>query len=87
MAAGTPVVTTSAGNEGIGATQGKELLIADDPSDFAAKVVYLLNNREPCEKLSEAAKSFVNAHFDWTTNISHLEGILTKCAKSHNKLN
>jgi polysaccharide biosynthesis protein PslH len=31
MAAGTPVVTTSYGNEGIGATPGRDLLVADDP--------------------------------------------------------
>ena len=42
MAAGAPVVTTSVGAEGIRAVPGTDLLVADDPADFARAVVALL---------------------------------------------
>ncbi len=42
LAAGTPVVTTSIGNEGIGAKPGEHLLVGDTPASFAAQVVLLL---------------------------------------------
>src|SRR5207302_967431 len=41
MAAGCPIVTTTLGNEGLGATPGEHLLTADTPGDFAAAVVRL----------------------------------------------
>ena len=38
LAAGCPVVTTTIGNDGVGATPGQHLLVADAPGDFAAAV-------------------------------------------------
>ena len=44
MGAGLPVVTTSFGNDGVGAQPFKEILIADTPDEFAAHAVSLLEN-------------------------------------------
>src|SRR5208283_3084824 len=44
LAAGTPVVTTSYGNEGIGAVPGRDLLVADDAEGFAAAVLRILRD-------------------------------------------
>jgi hypothetical protein len=45
MMVGTPTVTTSVGAEGLGIRDGREVLIADDPSEFAAAIERLLQRR------------------------------------------
>lgn len=51
---GLPVVTTSIGAEGWNFTDGKQVLIADTPADFAAAVVRLYEDPELWQKLSDA---------------------------------
>lgn len=73
MAAGCPVVTTSIGNEGIGATPGTELLTADTPIDFAAAVLSILRNREVARRLAHAARAFVRARYSVEASLAALE--------------
>ncbi|HEY4304189.1 MAG TPA: glycosyltransferase [Gemmatimonadaceae bacterium] len=75
MAAGTPVVTTSAGNSGINAVDGTALYEADSPEDFAARVVSLLNG-EQWEELSVAGARFVDENFSWDASARRLESVL-----------
>lgn len=63
LAAEAPVITTSIGNEGIGATAGEHLLIADTPADFAEKVVLLLRDKPMRERIGRAGREFVNEKF------------------------
>jgi glycosyltransferase involved in cell wall biosynthesis len=58
MAAGCPVVTTTLGNDGLGATPGQHLLVADTPVEFAEAVVRLLRDPALRQRLSEAAARF-----------------------------
>lgn len=63
MSAGTPVVSTSIGNEGIGGTDNINILLADSPSGFADKVVNLLTDRELWLRISEEGQSFAAQNF------------------------
>lgn len=63
MLAGTPVVSTSIGNEGIGGIDNVHLLIADNPNDFADKVVRLLTDKELWIRLSNEGRAFVSERF------------------------
>jgi glycosyltransferase involved in cell wall biosynthesis len=74
LASGTPVVTTSIGNEGIGATPGEHLLIADSAVQFAAKVVQLLQDRPLRERLASAGRVYVIEKF----GINNLKRTLEK---------
>ena len=49
MAMGLPIVTTSLGAEGVEAESGREMIIADEPAEFADAVVGLLRDDEMCE--------------------------------------
>ncbi len=71
MAAGTPVVTTSYGNEGIGAVPGRDLLVADDGDSFAASVVRVLADPEFAAELAANGRAFVRKNFS-------LDGVLKK---------
>ena len=73
LAAGTPVVTTSYGNEGIGAANGRDLLVADDAEGFAAAVLRVLREEELAETLSVNGREFVREHYSLDTTIRRME--------------
>ncbi len=64
MALGKPMVTTSIGAEGNPAKDGKEVMIADHPSEFAQKILQLINDRTLFDDMSRNAIDFVNATFN-----------------------
>lgn len=74
MAAGVPVVTTTYGNEGIGAEPGKELLVADNPSEFASYVVHLLRDEELRNSVGGAGRQYVETNFSEDSLAATIEG-------------
>ena len=79
MAAGLPVITTSQGNEGIGARPEKEIIVADSPNDFAERTVELLQNGYLRKTISQRGLDFVRSNFSWEQNIEKLEKIYQGC--------
>jgi len=73
LAAGCPVVTTTIGNDGVGATAGEHLLVADAPADFAAAVIQLLRDPELRERLGERARRFAAERFSPAASAAALE--------------
>ena len=57
LAAGLPVVTTSVGFEGMGLVSGRDVLVADDPADFADAVARLLRDDLEWNRLSVSGRS------------------------------
>jgi glycosyltransferase involved in cell wall biosynthesis len=64
MAAGLPIVSTSVGAEGLGATAGRDLLVADTPDAQLASVSRLLDAPDDRKKLSDNARALA-AGYDW----------------------
>ena len=60
-----PMVCTSVANEGIGAENGKHLLIADDPESFASAVVELLRDEEKANRIGRDAREYVEQFWTW----------------------
>jgi glycosyltransferase involved in cell wall biosynthesis len=69
---GTPVVTTSAGNSGIGGCSGSELWVEDEPGIFAGRVVALLRG-EGWHQLSEKGLNLAEKDFSWERSAMELE--------------
>lgn len=59
LALGTPVVSTSKGAEGLSVTHGKNILIANTPSDFADAVVKILTNSRLRQTMSDEGRKLV----------------------------
>jgi glycosyltransferase involved in cell wall biosynthesis len=55
MAHGVPVVSTYVGAEGISITPGADILIADNPTDFAEKAANLATNLDLYKQIAESA--------------------------------
>jgi glycosyltransferase involved in cell wall biosynthesis len=62
---GLPMVSTTIGAEGILSQPGENILLADDPQEFAAAVVRILQDRQLADKLRINGRSWVETHYDW----------------------
>jgi glycosyltransferase involved in cell wall biosynthesis len=65
MAAGLPVVSTSKGCEGIAAENGRDLLIADTPEEFAAAALRIMRSKEATGDLARNARGLVLEQYTW----------------------
>ncbi len=63
IAEGIPVISTSIGAEGIDATQGKEMILADSAQEFAEAMLLLANNIEKCESIGKNAANLASENF------------------------
>jgi glycosyltransferase involved in cell wall biosynthesis len=63
MACSKPIVSTTIGAEGLGAKDGRDIFIADEPKDFAEKTVKLIHDEKLQNKMGESAYRFVKEKF------------------------
>ncbi len=82
MGMGVPVVATSVSNHGLGGRPGEHLLVADEPQDFAAAVIDLLNHPEARARIGSAGQHFVNTHYDADRMLDHWEAALHSLANA-----
>lgn len=76
MAMQRPVVSTSIGVEGLEVQDNQDLLIADTPADFAAKVIYLLRNPDSAKCLGQKGQNLVRDRYSWRSKAGSLEDAL-----------
>ena len=79
MAAGKAVVSTTIGAEGLDVSPGSDILIADDPRDFADVVVSLLKDRE-LRRRYERAASETAGKYDWSVIAAKFGEVLASVA-------
>lgn len=65
MAMERAIVSTTLGAEGIPCVNGKHLILADNPKDFAANVVSLLQNGDARSALESRAAAWVREGYSW----------------------
>jgi len=65
FAMGKPVVTTTIGCEGIHATPGDHLLVADTPQDFAAQTLLALRDESLRRRLGTRARTLAEQRYNW----------------------
>ena len=66
MALGRPVVSTTLGCEGLSVTHAENVLIADDPADFAAHIVRLVSDEGLRQNLALNGRRLVETTYDWS---------------------
>jgi polysaccharide biosynthesis protein PslH len=64
-AMGKPVVSTSIGCEGLAAVDGDNILIRDDPGDFASAVIQVLGNRQLQRNLGARGRATAERLYSW----------------------
>lgn len=82
FATGTPVVATRLACGDLPVRCGEHLLLADDPTAFAAKVVCLLRDPDLRRRLALNARRFVEEAYDWEIVASRMDQLLQEVAHS-----
>ncbi len=80
MAEGKPVVSTTLGAEGLPVTHEQNIIIADKPSDFAARVVTLLRDASKRHALGDAARKLVEENYSWKSVARQFAEVLARVA-------
>jgi len=62
---GIPVVSTAVGAEGLHATDGDNILLADSPLEFAGRVIRVLRDPELAARLAEQGRKTLETYYDW----------------------
>jgi len=65
MAKAKPIVSTRLGAEGIDVVDGRHLLLADEPSEFAAAVERVLSDRRLADQLGAGARRLAEERYTW----------------------
>jgi polysaccharide biosynthesis protein PslH len=75
MSCALPVITTSIGLGSIEAVVGKEILVADTPSEFIETIVRLAQNPDRIAQIGASAQNFVKKHHSWEAGAIEIESI------------
>jgi sugar transferase (PEP-CTERM/EpsH1 system associated) len=75
MAMGRPVVSTTVGCEGLDVENGENILLADEPREFAADVVSLMRNPALLTRLAQNGRKLVEERYDWDCIADDLQSV------------
>ena len=82
MSLGKTIITTSIGAEGIGATDGLNILISDTVESFIHNLKFCFSELEKAKQIGEQAKKFVEINFQkkkiYSEVVSQLKAIASK---------
>ena len=70
------MVVSSVANEGIQASDGENILIADSAADFANRMIQLLRDPERRRQLGAAAREFIVENWSWDKHFGELEQMM-----------
>lgn len=86
MAMEKPVISTSVGAEGLPVRDGDELLIADDPDEFAEAVSRVLTDARLANRLGKQARKVVCERFGWKHAADRFIEICARLAQKHTEI-
>jgi glycosyltransferase involved in cell wall biosynthesis len=75
MACGCPVVATALGAEGLGATDGRDLLLADTPRQFADAVLRVLSDAALARQIGAAGRQLIVARHSWERSAERVRAV------------
>jgi polysaccharide biosynthesis protein PslH len=81
MSMGKPVVATPKACSAISAVDGRDLLMADEPDDFANRIVELLSSPEKSREIGENAAKNVRENHDWDTIAGRLADVYSEASR------
>jgi glycosyltransferase involved in cell wall biosynthesis len=75
MASGRPIVATTFAPEGLGVTDGHDMVLVDDPERFADEILRFLQDRPRAEAFGRAAAETASRH-TWAAVAERMEAVL-----------
>lgn len=83
MATGIPVVATSKACASLGALSGRDILVADTPKDFSAKVLQLIESTSLQFTVGKAGLDYVQKSHNWNNIVLRLVDIYGRAINKH----
>lgn len=80
MAAGTPVISTTIGAEGLDVIDGETIVLADSPEDFAKRCLDLVDDMSARERMRTFAMNMVADRYSWAQVTKQFEKLLQPAA-------
>lgn len=84
MAAGKTIVSTTIGAEGLPVEHGANILLVDEPEQFANVIIELLHDEEKREKISKNAFEYVRENFSWKVVANQFEIVCAETVRPNN---
>jgi sugar transferase (PEP-CTERM/EpsH1 system associated) len=85
MACATPVVCSPLAVSAIHVNHGRNILIANNKSDFANHIIQLLDNPEQAAAIGKAGRDYVESNHHWQRIVKRLETIYTEVIAEREK--
>src|SRR5260370_21707554 len=85
MAMGKAIVSTSVGAEGLPVRHNENIILADDPEDFAKQVARLLRDRETRERIGRAARILVEQNYSWRSVVGVFDTVFERVTAAETK--
>jgi len=82
MACALPVITTTSGLGAIKATHEKNVIIADNASDFTRSCIKLLNDYGMAKKIGDSARDLVLKNYSWEMHVNKIGKIYESIVES-----
>lgn len=77
MAMQLPCVTSTLANNALGAENGKSILVADSPEEYARQIILLLDNENFAREIAMNGYKFVVENHSWLKENEKLEKLIT----------
>ena len=77
-----PVVATRQSLDGLDLREQMDLLVADEPTEFAAKVVQLIEDPDHARRLATSGRAFVGNRYSWESSARTLEDVLLSAVRN-----
>jgi sugar transferase (PEP-CTERM/EpsH1 system associated) len=79
LAMGVPVVSSTEAAKGVDAIPGEHFLVADEPQDFADRVLRLMNDPGERARFAKAGRARMESHYTWRAAMRKLDTIIDDC--------
>jgi glycosyltransferase involved in cell wall biosynthesis len=83
LALGTPIVSTAIGAEGVAVTDGVDILMAEEPADFATQTVKVLRSPELRNRLATAGRRLIEQQYDWEVLGARFGALISELMSGH----
>jgi sugar transferase (PEP-CTERM/EpsH1 system associated) len=82
-----PVVATRRSLDGLELRENQDLLVGDEPAEFAAKVVQLIEDPVSAQRLASSGRAFVQDRYSWESSARALEDVLREAVRQRSQVN
>lgn len=86
MASGVPVVSTNISSQGIDVTNNKNIIIANNETDFCNNVIELLSNPQKAKGVAVAGQNLIKEKYTWNKIVTRLEPEIFKLIEDKQKI-